>query len=342
MKTMTFVDSVTIYVRGGRGGNGSVSFRREKCVPFGGPDGGDGGKGGDVILVADREVDSLLPLFYEPYQIAEDGGHGSGKRSSGKDGADRVVRVPCGTEVWDTKTDSLLVDLVEHGQSFIAARGGKGGLGNWHWKSSTNRAPREHTDGESGEEFTLRLIFKMVADVGLVGYPNAGKSSLLSVISDARPKIASYPFTTLHPVVGTILFDDLSSVRVVDVPGLIEGAHKGIGLGDYFLRHIERAKCVVYVVDMAGSEGRKPWDDYKCLVEELKQYRADLIERPFVIAGNKMDLPEAVANLEQFEKVTGIMPVPISALTGEGVDKLKSRIHDLFFSHRSDNFAFTS
>lgn len=334
---MTFVDVVSINVRGGRGGNGSVSFRREKGVPFGGPYGGDGGKGGDVILVADREVDSLLPLFYEPYQVAEDGGHGSGKRSHGKDGADIIVRVPCGTEVWDATTTTQLADLVQHGQSFVAARGGRGGLGNYHWKSSTNRAPREHTDGEPGEEIALRLIFKIVADVGLVGYPNAGKSSLLSVISDAHPKIASYPFTTLHPVVGTVIFDDLNSLTMVDVPGLIEGAHKGVGLGDYFLRHIERAKCLVYVVDMAGNEGRKPWDDYRCLVEELKQYRVDLIERPFVIVGNKMDLPDASANLEQFEKKIGINPIPISALIGEGIDRLKTTIHALFFEQNSDN-----
>lgn len=329
MKSHKFIDLVTVYVRAGDGGNGSVSFRREKFVAKGGPDGGDGGRGGHVIIRANRDINSLTRLYFTPHQRAGNGGHGGGKRSHGRNGKDLFVEVPCGTEVRDKETGELLCDIVEHGREFVTARGGNGGRGNCHWKTSTHQAPREHTDGEPGEEKTLRLELKLVADVGLVGFPNAGKSSLLSRISDAHPKVAPYPFTTLHPVIGTLIFDDYSRLTVADIPGLIEGAHEGVGLGHAFLRHIERARFLVFVLDMAGIDGRRPEDDYSNLKRELRLHDATLAERPCLVAANKMDLPEAEKSLVEFKKETGLSPVRVSATTGEGIDGLREAIRRL-------------
>ncbi len=328
MKVHKFIDHVKIYVRGGDGGNGCTSFRREKYIPLGGPDGGDGGRGGNVILQASADVDSLLPLYYQPHQKADFGGDGKGAKMYGRGGADRIIPVPCGTEVWDFETDTLLADLLVPGETLLVARGGDGGLGNVHWMSNTNRAPREHTDGVAGEEKTLRLELKLAADAGLVGFPNAGKSSLLTAISHAHPKIAAYPFTTLNPIVGTVVYDDYAKIKVADVPGLIEGAHLGLGLGIDFLRHIERAGVLVLVVDMAGSEGRDPVDDYRLILKELKLYKAELAERPSLVVANKMDRPEAAENLKKFKRKTRTRPVKVSALTRDGIPEFLTALRD--------------
>lgn len=329
MKSRKFIDSVTIYVQAGKGGNGCVGFRREKFVPKGGPDGGDGGRGGHVILKGDIDVDSLIRLYYTHHQKAQNGGYGEGNRRHGRNGKDLIVKVPCGTEVWDADNGRLLGDIVEHGSELTVADGGKGGLGNWHWKSSTRQTPVEHTDGEPGEQINLQLELKLMANIALVGFPNAGKSSLLTQISDAHPKIGAYPFTTLNPIIGTIVFEDYSRLRIADVPGLIEGAHVGVGLGDAFLRHIERSSFFIYVIDMAGVDQRQPYDDYSNVKKELELYKDSLITRPFLIVANKMDIPEAAENLQEFTKNTQTEPVPVSAKTGQGIDDLKKAIYAL-------------
>ena len=324
-----FVDEAKIFVSAGSGGNGCVSFRREKHVPRGGPDGGDGGRGGSVILRGDYDEDSLIKLFFAPHQKAGHGGDGRGRQMHGASGADLILKVPLGTEVWDREADVMLGDIVEHGQEIVVAKGGQGGIGNMHFKSSTNQSPTKTIPGGEGEEITLRLELKIMADIGLVGFPNAGKSSLLSCLSDAHPKVASYPFTTLNPVLGTILFDDYSRLRIADIPGLIEGAHDGVGLGHAFLRHVERSKFLIYVIDMAGVDTRKPEDDYNCLREELRMHDEALMERPSIVVANKMDLPESEENLKTFCKETGLDPILVSAETGEGIDTLKEKLHDL-------------
>ena len=318
-----------LYAFGGNGGDGCCSFRREKSIPFGGPDGGDGGKGGSIILKADREVDSLIRLYFAPHQRAQPGVHGKGKQLYGRAGEDLIIKVPCGTEIWDSTTGELIADLVEQGQESIVAKGGRGGKGNMHWLSPTHQAPTEHTPGEEGEEKKLRLELKLIADAGLVGFPNAGKSSLLATLSDAHPKIASYPFTTLNPIIGTLLFDGYERLTVADLPGLLKGASEGIGLGDDFLRHIERAPLLIYIIDMAGTDQRKPYQDYRDLRKEVELYREDLADRPFLVVANKMDVPEAAENLKEFKRKTRTKPFPISALTGEGIPKLKQAIYDL-------------
>jgi len=249
----------------------------------------------------------------------------------GRNGRDLYVPVPCGTEIYDAETGELLADVVEHDQEVVIASGGKGGLGNVHFRTSTHQAPTEHTPGEPGQEFRLRLELKTIADVGLLGFPNAGKSSLLACISDARPKIASYPFTTLNPIVGTVEYPDFSQIRVADVPGIIEGAAAGVGLGLDFLRHIARSRVLVYVIDMAGTDNRAPWDDYRKLRREIKQYDTALLERPSLVVANKMDVPAAVENLPLFVKKTRVRPLPLSALDqgGEGVDRFKRALWDL-------------
>ncbi|MDD4872785.1 MAG: GTPase ObgE [Kiritimatiellae bacterium] len=330
MKQRTFIDSVKVFVKAGNGGNGSYSFRREKFIPYGGPDGGDGGNGGNVILKGDREEDSLIRLYYNPHQKAGHAGKGLGQQMHGRNGKELIIKVPCGTQIWNMDTEIMIGEVLEHGQELLVARGGKGGLGNIHFKSSTHRAPTEHTEGEPGEELTLRLELKLIADIGLVGFPNAGKSSILTGISDAHPKIASYPFTTLNPIIGTLIYEDYSRIKIADIPGLIKGAHEGTGLGQDFLRHIERAPCLIYVLDMAGVDGRNPVDDYKTLRKELNFYRKDLTSRPFLIAANKMDIPEATGNLKMFRKKTGTKPIPISAYTGEGLDELREAMLKMF------------
>jgi len=330
MKTITFRDRAKIYVSSGNGGNGICSFRREKFVPNGGPDGGDGGRGGHVHIRAVMNIDSLLPLYYNPHQRAGNGGHGRGARCHGKNGADLCIEVPCGTTITDVETGEFFGEVLHEGEEIMLARGGKGGIGNWHFKSSTHQAPREFTCGEEGETRTLQLELKLVADVALVGYPNAGKSTLVSRLSHARPKIASYPFTTLNPVIGTVIFDDFTRLRVADIPGLIDGAHDGIGLGHDFLRHIERTHFLLFVIDMAGVDGRDPSEDYFHLREEVRLYRPELDQRPYLIIANKMDLPEAQENLAEFQRNTGSLPLAISADTADGVDAVKISLYDHF------------
>ena len=317
------IDTAKIQVKGGKGGNGCISFRREKFVPRGGPNGGDGGGGGSVILEAAEGLSTLIDLRHNPLQVAEDGKHGTGKEMHGADAADRVVRVPCGTIVRDAEDGEILADLTLPGQRVVAARGGIGGKGNSHFKSSIFQTPRVAEKGEPGEERAIELEVKLIADVGLVGYPNAGKSTLLGRVSSAKPKIAPYPFTTLAPNLGVIRIDAERNFVMADIPGLIEGAHEGAGLGHDFLRHIERTKMLIHVIDAAAIDGRDPIADYEKLNAELEGHDARLIQLPQLIALNKIDMPDAQANLPRiksyFEKRALF---PISALTGEGIGGL--------------------
>ena len=329
MKAKTFIDQVEVLVRSGKGGDGAMSMRREALVEFGGPDGGDGGRGGDVVFKASEHINSLLSLYYDPKCFAQDGGPGQGQKMFGKRGKDLVVPVPLGTEVYDADTDLLVADITEPGQTVIVAKGGAGGFGNVHFKSSVNQAPTEHTPGGEAEEKRLRLELKTIADTGLLGFPNAGKSSLLSALSSATPKIASYPFTTLNPVVGTIVYDDYAKVRMADVPGIIEGAAKGVGLGLAFLKHLERSKVLVYVIDMAGTDNREPWTDYEILKKEIDEYSAELAERPHLVVANKMDTEAAQENLPRFVKETGVKPISISCASREGLEEFKAELRKL-------------
>lgn len=329
MKAKTFIDQVEVQVRSGRGGDGAMSMRREALVEFGGPDGGDGGRGGDVIFKASEHINSLLSLYYEPRCFAQDGAPGQGQKMYGKRGKDLIVPVPLGTEVYDVETDQLIADITEPGQSVVVAKGGAGGFGNVHFKSSVNQAPTEHTPGGEPEEKRLRLELKTIADAGLLGFPNAGKSSLLSVLSAATPKIASYPFTTLNPVVGTIIYDDWAKVRMADVPGIIEGAAKGVGLGLAFLKHLERSKVLVYVIDMAGTDAREPWTDYEVLKKEIDEYSSELAERPTLVVANKMDAEVSEENLERFIRETGVRPIAVSCATRDGLDEFKSALRTI-------------
>ncbi len=326
MKAKTFIDQVEVLVRSGKGGDGAMSFRREALVQFGGPDGGDGGRGGDVVFKASEHVNSLLSLYYDPKCFAQDGGAGQGQKMFGKRGKDLVVPVPLGTEVYDADSGLLIADIVEPGQSAIVAKGGAGGYGNVHFKSAVNQAPTEHTPGGESEERRLRLELKTIADAGLLGFPNAGKSSLLSALSSATPKIASYPFTTLNPIVGTIVYDDYAKIRMADVPGIIEGAAKGVGLGLAFLRHLERSKVLVYVIDMAGTDNREPWRDYEVLKKEIDEYSVELASRPALVVANKLDAEGARDNLARFVEETGVKPIEISCATREGLDAFKDAL----------------
>jgi GTP-binding protein len=406
-----FVDKVKIHVKAGDGGNGCVSFRREKYVDRGGPDGGNGGKGGDILLVADKNVTDLSDLYYQPRVAAKHGGHGRGKNCFGRSARNVAVKVPIGTQVFrltapvkarapsryhpaaateefdptgsvgmsftpgrakqiaivgrvpprgadETETPAegggpvtadtareLIADLVEDAQHFLLAKGGRGGRGNAVFKSPTHQAPREFEYGEPGEQLDVELELKTLADVGLVGFPNAGKSTLISKITNAHPKVAPYPFTTLTPNVGILNYDDLTRIRIADVPGLIEGAHMGRGLGYDFLRHIERCQLLVVLLDMAGVDGRKPQDDYQQLIDELKLYNPEILRKKRLVVANKMDLAEAKKNLTAFkrkmtggtvvgraacpESLSGARPpaslkiIQISALTGDGLEKFK-------------------
>lgn len=329
MKAKTFIDQVEVLVRSGKGGDGAMSMRREALVEFGGPDGGDGGRGGDVVFKASEHVNSLLSLYYDPKCYAEDGEGGKSQKMFGRRGKDLVIPVPLGTEVYDANTDELVADITEAGQSVIVAKGGAGGYGNVHFKSAVNQAPTEHTPGGACEERRLRLELKTIADAGLLGFPNAGKSSLLSVLSSATPKIASYPFTTLNPIVGTIVYDDFAKIAMADVPGIIEGAAKGVGLGLAFLKHLERAKILVYVLDMAGTDARKPWEDYETLKKEIDAYSVELASRPTLVVANKMDAEIAQENLAMFIKETGVEPIAISCETRAGLDNFKAQLRAL-------------
>lgn len=381
-----FIDEIKIYARAGHGGKGCVAFRREKYRPKGGPDGGNGGRGGSVILQADHDLNNLIAQYYQPRLLAQHGEFGLGKGMDGHAGKDLIVKVPCGTLVWripsqsartgdpetqdeeaesptftttaskrplirhagsataaeiDLSTDEggntteageerdLVADLTGHGQQFVLAKGGRGGLGNRNFATATRQTPRFAQPGEPGEEGDFLLELRIIADVGLVGYPNAGKSTLLTAISRARPKVAPYPFTTLHPQIGIVEYRDFKRLVVCDVPGLIEGAHQNVGLGHAFLRHIERCKILVLLLDMAGTDNRAPWDDYTQLLKELELYDPALLERPRYVVANKIDEPVAEENLKKFKRKVKKTPVlPIAAGFDQGIDKFRKMIRE--------------
>ena len=386
-----FIDEIKIYAQAGHGGKGCVAFHREAFVPKGGPSGGNGGRGGSVILQADHDLNNLIAQYYQPRLIAPGGGHGLGKGMDGHAGKDLIIKVPCGTLVWrladttppietkkagdddddenektvfktsaskrplirtaggvqaeeidlskedpgetpaaDLKKGELVADLTENGQQFILCKGGRGGLGNRNFATPRRQTPRFAQPGEPGTEGEYLFELRIMAEVGLVGYPNAGKSTLLTAISRARPKVAPYPFTTLHPQIGIVEYaTDFKRLTVCDVPGLIEGAHKNVGLGHEFLRHIERCKILVLLLDMAGTDGREPWDDYKQLLKELELYDPALLEKARLVVANKMDEPVAEQNLKQFKKkVKKVSLLPISAAFDQGVEKFKDTIRE--------------
>ena len=391
-----FVDSVKISVRAGHGGNGCVALLREAFRPKGGPCGGDGGKGGDVVLEACHDINNLIAQYYNPKIHAKNGMPGQGKGKTGKSGPTVVVKVPCGTTIWrivdsqdamieaayqsqagDSVADEdesiiqnedsdatpglirhrgderaleidlddlaeqeaaakasthreLVADLIEDGQQFLLCRGGRGGLGNQHFANSKHQTPRFAQPGQPGEEGKFQLELRILAEVGLVGYPNAGKSTVLSAISKARPKVAPYPFTTLHPQIGVMEFSDYHRMTVCDVPGLIDGAHQNVGLGHAFLRHIQRCKALVLMIDMAGVDARKPWDDFKQLRRELELYDPEMLTKPFVVAANKMDMDESVSNLRSFKRrIRGVQVIELAAAFDEGVPALKEAMRSL-------------
>ncbi len=359
-----FVDRIRIFAHAGDGGRGCVSFRREKFVPKGGPDGGDGGRGGDIILRADSQVDNLTALFYEPIIKGKSGAHGQGKKMHGRSGADKIVKVPVGTVVYRAATpvrqlqdwekeglaedgpvpppetlspisEEPIADLTQDGAEFVLATGGKGGKGNVHFKSSRNRAPVQYTEGEEGEQGHFLFELRTIADAGLVGYPNAGKSTLLTKISAAQSKIAPYPFTTLHPIIGVVDFAEYERATVADIPGLIEGAHRNVGLGHDFLRHITRCKILLFVLDTAGSEGRNPIEDLQKLRREIDLYDQRLSQRPWFVVANKMDLPGADENLQALrQRFPNIEVVPVSAGDGVGIGEFKKRLEQWLAQYR--------
>ncbi len=369
-----FVDQIKVHAKGGDGGNGCVSFLREKFIPKGGPNGGDGGRGGNIVLRAETHSDSLAPFFYEPIIRGYDGGNGMGKNLYGRSGKDKVVSVPVGTLVYRVLAEGtpaeaqpearsatyynlaaeprdaadapepgqkkaidlhgpgveLIADLTQPGQEFVLCKGGAGGKGNVHFKSSTNRIPREATPGDPGEEADFIFELRTIADAGLVGYPNAGKSTLLGRVSSAHPKVAPYPFTTLHPIIGVVEFPGYARATIADIPGLIEGAHRNVGLGHEFLRHIVRCRLLLFVLDMAGSEGRSPLHDLATLREELKLHDPTLAKKPWLVIANKMDLPGAAENLKAFRRRFRKREViPVSAIGGVGIEELKTRLQPL-------------
>lgn len=334
---MGFVDEAKFFVKAGDGGNGCMSFRREKFVPKGGPNGGDGGRGGDVWLKADRNLRSLIDFRFQSHFKAGSGAGGQGSDKHGRGGKDCLIRVPMGSVLKDAETGTVLADLTEDGQVFLAAEGGRGGLGNARFATSTNRAPRKATPGQPGEERWLVIELKLLADVGLIGLPNAGKSTLLSKLSAANPKIAPYPFTTLEPQLGVLHFAEIDPCIIADIPGLIEGAHQGVGLGHQFLRHIERTSILLHLIDASG-EGNQPYEEYLVLARELAAYKRELLDRTHVIVLNKIDLIEAERLAEVREQFAGlhIEVVAISALEDEGLDALRTLIGELLERHRSE------
>ena len=321
---MQFLDRARIVVKGGDGGNGVTAFRREKFVPHGGPSGGDGGRGGSVYMEATDQLNTLLQFRFNPEYRGGRGGHGEGSNRHGKDGEDVTILVPIGTLVLDAETDELIHDFTEIGERIVIAKGGRGGLGNAQFATSTNRAPRYHQDGKPGEVRQLQLELKLIADVGLVGFPNAGKSTLISRISAAKPKIADYPFTTLEPNLGVVSYGEYKTYVVADIPGLIEGAHEGIGLGLDFLRHIERTKLLLHVVDVS-STGRDPVDDFEKISRELELYKPELLDKPQMVVASKMDAldePERLEQLKAFCEKRGLELLEISSVTGLGIKEL--------------------
>lgn len=326
---MKFIDRVKIYVQAGTGGNGTVAFRREAHVPKGGPSGGDGGRGGSVIFVATNSLSTLLDLRYYREYKAQNGEKGHAKKMHGADADDLVIRVPVGTCVYDDDTGNIIADLTKDGQRAVIAKGGRGGRGNARFASSRNPAPKICENGEPGEKFNLRVELKLLADVGLVGFPSVGKSTLLSVVSKARPQIADYHFTTIVPNLGVVQVKDGRSFVMADLPGLIEGASQGKGLGHQFLRHIERCRVIVHIIDMSGSEGRDPYEDYVTINKELGEYEYRLLERPQIIVANKMDGDEAEENLKKFQEKLGNQKVfPIIAPIHEGIDAVLYAVAD--------------
>ncbi|QTL97276.1 GTPase ObgE [Iocasia frigidifontis] len=327
-----FLDEVEFKVKGGDGGNGVVSFRREKYIDMGGPDGGDGGDGGNVILKVDEGLNTLSDFRYQKYREAGRGTHGSGSNKHGRNGEDLILMVPPGTVVYKADSGELMADLTDDGQEFIAAHGGKGGKGNARFKKPTRKAPRFAEQGETGEIVNLRLELKLLADVGLLGFPNVGKSTLISSVSEAKPKIASYHFTTLKPNLGVVSIGEYHSFVMADIPGLIEGAHQGIGLGDEFLRHIERTRLLIHVIDVSGIEGREPVEDFHLINNELAKYNERLASRPQLVALNKIDIPQAEENIvrvtEELKK-EGYEVYPISAVTHQGVNNLIYRVGEI-------------
>lgn len=320
-----FIDRAKITVKAGGGGNGVTAFRREKFVPRGGPSGGDGGVGGSVWMEADEGLNTLLHLRYNPEHKAERGRHGEGSNRHGRDGEDVTVKVPVGTQVFDAESEDLLFDFTEPGQRFLAAKGGKGGWGNQHFATPTRRAPKFHYAGRPGEEKELQLELKLIADVGLAGFPNAGKSTLISVISAARPKIADYPFTTLEPNLGVVDLGDFKTFVVADIPGLIEGASTGAGLGDRFLRHVERTKLILHLVDVSSISGRDAVEDYEIINRELANYSEDLAGRPQIVVATKLDAldePERLENLRERSVKDGKEFLEISSVTNQGIKEL--------------------
>lgn len=323
-----FIDETTIKARAGDGGRGCSSFRREKYEPWGGPNGGDGGKGGDVILRGDDDQNNLVDFKFKPHWTGERGEHGQGKDCNGREGRPAVLRVPLGTVVYDVETGEVVVEILEDHQEFVLRKGGKGGFGNTRFKSSVTRAPRKTGPGEPGEIGVYKLELKSIADIGLVGFPNAGKSSLTNLITNAHPKTAPYPFTTLHPQIGVINYpEEYDKLVMADVPGLIAGANEGKGLGHRFLRHIERCKLLVILLDMAGTDQRDPRDDYKQLLKELELYDESMLDKPRLIVANKMDEDSAVVNLAKFKKrYSKVEIVSISCLSEEGIPKLRKEL----------------
>ena len=325
-----FVDQAKVRVRGGRGGNGCLSFRREKFVPRGGPDGGDGGDGGSVVFQSDAALHTLLDLRYHAFTIAERGAHGKGKNMHGKCGQDTIMRVPVGSLIRDEATSELLWDFQTDGERFVVAQGGRGGRGNARFATSTNRAPRRFTEGKEGEDRWLLVELKLLADVGLLGFPNAGKSTLISAISAAKPKIADYPFTTLTPNLGVVELYDYATCVVADIPGLVPDAHLGKGLGHQFLKHIERTRLLVHLLDLVPQEeGRDPWSDFVAINRELACFNADLARAPQIVVATKMDMPEAAQRFPEIQRqfaARGHDILPISAASGAGLEALRSRL----------------
>lgn len=348
-----FVDQIRIYAQAGNGGHGAVSFRREKYVPRGGPDGGDGGRGGDVVLRVDPNTDNLRSFLYSPRLVAENARPGGGARKTGRGGRHVVARVPPGTVVHRSPAASLqeaaaierdgagalelVADLLRDGDEFVLCRGGAGGRGNWHFRSATNQAPRQAEPGEEGQRAVFHLELRRIADVGLVGFPNAGKSTLLGRLSAARPKVAAYPFTTLEPSVGVVEFPGFRRCTVADIPGLIEGAHANRGLGHEFLRHITRCRLLLFVLDMAGFDGRDPAADLEVLRREINEYDPGLAQFPWLAVANKMDLEDAAAKLADFRlRFPRVEVLPISAARGDGLNELLQLL-DQRVGHRPDN-----
>lgn len=326
-----FIDEARILVKAGDGGNGCLAFRREKYVPRGGPSGGDGGRGGDVWMVASEHYNTLLHYRFNPEHKAGRGRHGEGSNKTGRDGESIELPVPVGTVVYDDQTGELLHDFTTPGERFLVARGGRGGRGNARFATPTHQAPTEHEPGQPGEERRLRLELKLLADVGLVGFPNAGKSTLISRISAARPKVADYPFTTLEPHLGVVRLDDDRSFVVADIPGLIEGAHEGHGLGIQFLKHIERTRLLAHLVDVSEGSGRDPVHDFEVIMEELASFSEELARKPMIVVATKMDIAQDAGRIEalkQHARRKRLRFIPISAVTGAGLDKLKRVMAD--------------